>query len=112
MALLRAWLLAFGILFWSLSWAQRKDPPLGKEEVSQRYAQAEQSYKLQEFEKALEQFGELYRATQEPVLLFNIAQCQRQLGYLEEALKSYQFFLRDAPKDSPARPNAESISKE
>ena len=84
-----------------------KETKISKEEATSRFNEASQQYKLQEYNKALESFKELYRLTGEAVFLFNIAQCNRLLGNLEEALKGYKLFLQDAP-NSDLKQNAQA----
>ena len=84
-----------------------KESKISKEEVTKRFNEAGQQFKLQEFDKALESFKELYRLTGEAVFLFNIAQCNRQLNNWAEALKGYKLFLQDAP-NSELKQNAQT----
>lgn len=92
--------------------AKPKNPPdENREKAALIFKEAESAYKLQKFEEALNGFQEAYELISEPLLLFNIAQCYRQLGRLGEAKKAYQTFLRDAPKSS-LRANAEERIKE
>jgi tetratricopeptide (TPR) repeat protein len=53
-------------------------------------------YNLGEYAKALEKFKAAYLELPDPAFLFNIAQCQRQLGEYGPASKSYRAFLREA----------------
>lgn len=112
--MLKTYLLVVGLAVASVyspaAFAQTSKGPsqISKEEAAKRFTEADQNYKLQEFEKALEQFSELYRLTHEPILLFNIAQCHRQMEHLEEALKGYKFFLQEFSGDPELRKSAES----
>jgi hypothetical protein len=81
------------------------------EEAAELYRKAETSYKLQKYEEALEDFQRSYELSKEPAILFNIGQCYRQLEQLEDARKSFQFFVRDAP-EHPKRSSAEKLIKE
>jgi tetratricopeptide (TPR) repeat protein len=63
-------------------------------------------FDLGEYEQALADFKEAYRIKDDPVLLYNIAQCHRLLKHNEEALRAYKSFLHRAP-DSPVRPEVE-----
>jgi tetratricopeptide (TPR) repeat protein len=84
-----------------------KESNISKEQEDNLFTEASQQFKLQEYDKALESFKELYRLTGEAIYLFNIAQCNRLLGKLEEALKGYKLFLQEAP-NSEMRPNAQA----
>lgn len=55
-------------------------------------------FDLKEYSEALAQFKNAYRVVSDPVFLFNIAQCHRLLGQLEEALDFYRNYLRRAPQ--------------
>lgn len=76
-------------------------------QAAKLYEKAEADYKLQKYQEALAGFEEAYRLTNEPQLLFNLGQCYRQLDRLDDARKSFESFLRDAPKNSPLRESAE-----
>ncbi|HZS39880.1 MAG TPA: tetratricopeptide repeat protein [Polyangia bacterium] len=58
-------------------------------------------YNLGEYEKALDKFKTAYLELPDPAFLFNIAQCQRQLGQYAAASKSYRAFLRETPNPPP-----------
>src|SRR5687767_1181436 len=69
------------------------------------YRKGTSHYNLSEFADALTAFKEAYRAFEDPVILFNIGQCQRQLGMRSEAVLSYRAFLREHPN----APNAGDV---
>jgi hypothetical protein len=54
-------------------------------------------YNLAEFKDALDSFKEAYRVHHDPVLLFNIAQCHRQLGEFAAAATFYRSYRRESP---------------
>lgn len=72
---------------------------------------AQTHYRLGEFEQALHDFQDAYRLQQDPALLFNIAQCYKQLGRLDDSVRSYRFYLRDAA-NVPNRASVEKIIAE
>jgi tetratricopeptide (TPR) repeat protein len=57
-------------------------------------------YNLSEYTPALEDFKEAYRLVRDPVFLFNIAQCHRQLGQFAEASRLYRAYRRENPDAS------------
>lgn len=61
------------------------------------YTEGLKRYNLGEFSKALDEFKTAYLAKPDPAFLFNIAQCQRQLGQFDDAARSYKAFLRESP---------------
>jgi tetratricopeptide (TPR) repeat protein len=63
-------------------------------------------YDVGEFARALVEFKESFLASDDPVLLFNMAQCHRQLGQAAEAVRLYRSYLRRKP-DAPNRPEVE-----
>ncbi len=68
-----------------------------------RYMSGQSHYNLNEFSEALQDFKEAYRLHPDPAFLFNIAQCERQLGEFDEAIKFYRSYLRNKPDASNAR---------
>jgi tetratricopeptide (TPR) repeat protein len=55
-----------------------------------------QHYNLSEFAQALDAFKEAYRNYEDPSFLFNIAQCERQLGHKREAVREYRAYLNNS----------------
>lgn len=72
------------------------------------FAEGQRRYDLNEFNAALAAFKQAYLAYEEPVFLFNIAQCYRQLGDKGEAIKFYRSYLRKVP-DAPNRDDVKSL---
>lgn len=62
------------------------------------FERAEKLYRTGEFEAALESYREAYQELPAPAFLFNIGQCHRNLGQLEQAIFSFEQYLKDAPK--------------
>jgi tetratricopeptide (TPR) repeat protein len=69
-------------------------------DVRERIDHGQKKYTLGDFQEALRLFSEAYDLQPLPGILFNIAQCQRQLGNWERA----GFFYRRYLSLSPARP--------
>jgi len=63
----------------------------------QHHAAGSKLYDLAEYEAALREFKEAYRAVEDPAFLFNIAQCHRKLGHAQDAITFYRNYLRRAP---------------
>lgn len=94
----RYWiLLGLGALLFAasprLSFAQSGSPS-DVQKAEAAFNKAEQFYNLGDWKSALDNYKEAYLLSNEPLILFNIAQCQRQMGTLEEALRTYKTFLR------------------
>jgi tetratricopeptide (TPR) repeat protein len=64
-------------------------------------------YRLTRFDEALTEFAAAYQLLPEPAFLYNIAQCQRELGHDEAAVKAYEQYLATAPSDDPSRSEVE-----
>jgi tetratricopeptide (TPR) repeat protein len=77
-----------------------------KSEAKAHFREAQKHYNLSEFSQALGEFKEAYRLQPDPVFLYNIGQCERQLGHLEEASRFYRSYLRENPK-APNRQDVE-----
>ena len=65
-------------------------------------------YALGHFKEALADFEKVYLMKRVPALLFNIAQCHRQMKNFEEAAVTFRSFIRLAP-DSPQVGNAREL---
>jgi len=74
-------------------------PALAEDRVAarQHYKRALSHYKLAEYKLALDAFKEAFRNFEEPSMLFNVAQCHRQLGQKRDAVRFYRAYLRDVP---------------
>jgi tetratricopeptide (TPR) repeat protein len=64
------------------------------------YTSGTKHFDLAEYEEALTDFKEGYRHKDDPVFLYNIAQCYRLLNKNEEAVRFYRNYLRKVPKAS------------
>lgn len=61
------------------------------------YEMGRRAYNLAQYDEAAGKFEESYRLSGDAVLLFNLAQCYRHAGRLQEALSSYRSYLRESP---------------
>jgi tetratricopeptide (TPR) repeat protein len=107
---MRWFVLLMGFSFALCLWAQPKNDE-SRKQAKEEFAKAERYYQLEEYDQALTHYKESYVISGEAVLLYNIGQCYRYLDQNEEALSSYQLFLKQVPK-SKYRPNAEAFVKE
>ncbi|MCU1279104.1 MAG: hypothetical protein JWM53_2650 [bacterium] len=82
-----------------------------KEAAKESYSEGKRHYDLGEYDAALAAFKKAYLNYEEPVFLFNIAQCYRALGDRPGAVRSYRAFLRNWPK-APNREQVERIVAE
>src|SRR5262245_37079958 len=73
---------------------------------------ADRDYKLARFDQALAQYSKAYEKFPAAALLFNIAQCHRNLGQYDKAVFFYEGFLREARKDDPNRAVVEDLLRE
>jgi hypothetical protein len=79
------------------------------EEAKAHAAKAKVHYDLGEYEKAAEEYIQVYRIKPLPALLYNIAQSYRQAGLYEKAKQFYKSYLREA-KDATAS-NRSAVEK-
>jgi tetratricopeptide (TPR) repeat protein len=77
-----------------------------REQAQKLFFAAEEEYALGNYEAALVGYDQAYLLTQEPLLLFNQAQCYRQLKRYQEALDAYQLFLEKMPDERTYVPKA------
>ncbi|HZH04848.1 MAG TPA: tetratricopeptide repeat protein [Myxococcaceae bacterium] len=75
------------------------------------FQRAQRAYDLGQFEEALKGYSEVYRLKSHPALLFNIAQCHRQLAQYERAAFFYRRYLSLSPK-APNFGTAEDLAQE
>ena len=78
--------------------AYADDP--GERAAKRHYDRGKKLFDLQKFDDALEQFQKAYDAKPIPDFLFNIGQCQRNLGDNEAAIFSFKKFLKLEPEAS------------
>ena len=71
------------------------------------YEAAITHYNLSEYGDALKDFKEAYRLVHDPALLFNLAQCHRQLKEFDEA-RMYRAYRREYP-DAPNRSEVDRL---
>jgi hypothetical protein len=62
------------------------------------YRRAAALYELGDFTEAIKEFEAAYRDKAQPSLLFNLAQCHRQLRQNDKAIFYYKAFLREEPR--------------
>jgi tetratricopeptide (TPR) repeat protein len=76
-----------------------------REAARQAFRRGSQHYKIGEYKEALAEFKGAYRSYEDPSFLFNIAQCERQLGMSEDAAREYRMYLAE----SPNAPNRDEV---
>src|SRR5688572_10461054 len=81
--------------------------PESKARAKALYESGTAHYNLGEFKEALDDFKGAYRIIQEPVFLFNIAQCFRRLDDPAQAAEFYRAYRREVPN----APNREDIDR-
>jgi tetratricopeptide (TPR) repeat protein len=69
-----------------------------KAQAKEHYKTAETHYRLREFDQAVVSLKESYRLYPNPLLLFNIAQCYKELKDYEAAISFYENYLDKMPK--------------
>jgi tetratricopeptide (TPR) repeat protein len=86
--------------------AQAKLDPAKRAQAKEKFLIADKEYKAGRYGNALESYYESFSLSGEPLLVYNMAQCYRNLGRYEEALETYKDFLVRAP-ETPFTPKAE-----
>ena len=104
----KPFLVLFGIAL--LAGAARAEDEVAKARAL--FAEGQAEYNLGHFAKALELYEGAYKHKAVPGLLFNIAQCHRQLGDMKNAASTYKAFLRTTSKKDPNRAQAEVLLRE
>jgi tetratricopeptide (TPR) repeat protein len=74
----------------------------GRERARALYDSGTAHYNLGEYDAALSNFREAYRLHQDPALLFNLAQCHRQLRHYSDAAAMYRAYRREATESQRA----------
>src|SRR5690348_5408028 len=69
-----------------------------RERARELFKQGSKHFKLGEYADALASFKEAYRNFEEPTILFNIAQCHRQLNQKADAIRFYRTYLSEVPR--------------
>src|SRR5581483_10419669 len=75
----------------------RADEAANTAAAKRLFASGTKHFDLNEFELALADFKEGYRLKDDPVFLYNIAQCHRLLNHDVEAMRFYKSYLRRSP---------------
>ena len=81
------------------------------EKAKAHHAAGMRHYNVSEYDDALKEFKEAYKAKENPVFLFNIGQCYRKLGNNAEALTYFRRHLR-LEGDAQNRVESERLIKE
>ena len=105
---------SFALLLTSpaLVMAQSNTAQQDREQAKEYFKKAEAFYKINDYEQALENYKQSYLLSQEPVLLYNMAQCYRLLGKPEDALRTYKTFVKDSPANAKFVKEAKKFTKE
>lgn len=102
----RIFMAALVVVAWAtVAWA-------GDSPAKLAYQKGLVAYNLGRFDDALGAFTEAYEKSADPALLWNIAQCQRQLGQRASAARSYRAYVRQVPDGAPYRDQAVRMAAE
>lgn len=91
--LLRGWVCALLLGAAPSLAAPKKMSEAELEKAAARFDEADKLYQKGEYARALGIYQDLYLNTEEPLLLFNIGQCQRKLARYPEAAESFRSFI-------------------
>ena len=87
----------------------RADEAQGK--AMEHFREGRKLYQISDYRAALQEFKRAFLFKEDPVFLFNIAQCHRQLGEREEAVTFYRRYVAAAP-EAENRAQVEKIIRE
>ena len=73
-----------------------------------QFERGEVQYRLGNFKIALGHYQAALRLVRRPSIVYNIAQCYRQMGDLKKALFNYKLFLSDYKRANPAAPRPQN----
>lgn len=68
-----------------------------KAELERKFRDAQAKFNDRRYAEALDLFQEVYRTFSAPAILFNIAQCHRNLGDWAQAAAQFRRYLRESP---------------
>jgi tetratricopeptide (TPR) repeat protein len=74
--------------------------------AKRHFEQGTTAYNIGDFQKAIEEYKEAYKAKPDPAILYNIAQAYRLAGNARQAVFLYRSYLRNLP-DAPNRAEVE-----
>jgi tetratricopeptide (TPR) repeat protein len=80
-------------------------------EAREHYAAGQKLFDQARYSDALTEFQQSYALSKYPALIYKIALCQDQLGRTNEALESYEAYLKADPESSRRAGVEERISK-
>jgi tetratricopeptide (TPR) repeat protein len=86
-------------------WTNTSSPPAAFaqddiEAAKAHFSRGTRLYQVGEYRQASEEFKAAHLAKPDPAFLYNIAQCHRQLGELEQAVTLYRRYLAGSPNAS------------
>lgn len=105
-----AWLVAVAAFVGTLAGAAhigRADERASAEKARAHFERGQRLFKVSRYREALEQFKEGFILKDDPVFLYNIAQCHRLLGERDQAITFYRRYLQAAPVEAPNRAEVE-----
>lgn len=98
--------LAFALLFTVAAPLSAAPTPEQRKVARVHYEKAVNHFNLGEYNDAAEEFRQVYKASPQPVILYDAAQAYRLANQGEQALTLYESFLRESP-NAPVRGEVE-----
>src|SRR6188472_2813186 len=71
------------------------------------FEQGRARFEVDEYRQAIAEFKAAHIEKPDPAFLYNIAECYRRLGEVQEALQFYRRFLATTPPNDTTRPVVE-----
>ncbi len=75
-----------------------------RDQARKHFYAGEASYRTGSFREAVRSYQAALKLDPQPALIFNVAQCHRQLGERKKALFYYRLYLSDWQRKFPSRP--------
>jgi hypothetical protein len=91
--------------------AAAQSPPDADAEARQRFGHGQDLYALGQYRDALAEFTAAYELSHRPLLLFNMAECERLDGDLDRARADYQRYLTAEPNGAMASIAKDRLAK-
>lgn len=104
-------LIVIAMLGIAASYATVHAEDAGTKSAKRHYAKGEKLFALGKFDKALDEYQQAFDAKPLPDFLYNIGQCYRNLGDLDQAIFSFKKYLQLAP-DAADRDKVEKLISE
>ena len=92
--------------------AKPQPTPQELAQLAERVDTANKFFEQKKYQEALPVYQDIYNRSNEPTMLFSVAQCYRNLEKYKEATDNYRSFLSKTTEDNELRPLAQQLLTE